>query len=420
MIRSRLLFIKHLVYAVCVLVLACVLTEIGLRVYDSMTGQITRKETFDRGLVCKSWHVHHELKPSQRLIETDPDSGQSVEVLTNSLGLRGPEIAVPKPPGVYRIVCLGDEATLAPKVAEADTFCARLQQTLQSRSQIPIEVLNAGVPGDCPLLAYLRLRRSLVSLQPDLVLMNFDMSDVADDYRYRRHTVLDSHGVPLACSHPDLEMPRHWVKSNPRVDQLDTEEFFLLPQWGKQNLGWMWKEQVQTNGGPSSPQARYAWLDDHPSADWSMHVEQAFEPLRHLADLAHGVAADFAVVTYPVPWQVSLKASNGDGVRRRAGVPDGAIYPNRRPFDQLTEFCRDHQLPLLDTSPKFQNSNRAEQLYFHNAPQFSPDGHDAYAAELALFLIQNLRGPWSEGATAPSSPLLPEARVLPKGVDSGR
>lgn len=420
MIRSRLLFIKHLVYAVCVLVLACVLTEIGLRVYDSMTGQITRKETFDRGLVCKSWYAHHELKPSQRLIETDPDTGQKVEVLTNSLGLRGGEIAVPKPPGVYRIVCLGDEATLATKVPEADTFCARLQQLLQIRSRLNVEVLNAGVPGDCPLLAYLRLRRSLLSLQPDLVVMNFDMSDVADDYRYRRHTILDSHGQPLACSHPDLEMPRHWVKSNQRLDQLDAEDLFLLPQWGKQNLGWLWKEQLQSNGGQSSPQSRYAWLEEHPSADWSLHVAQAFEPLRHLAELARGATADFVVATYPAPWQVSLSASNGESVRRRSGVPDGAIYHSRRPFEQLSQFCRDHQLLCLDTSPKFQNSNRAEQLYFHNAPQFCRDGHDAYAVELSSFLIQNLRGPWSEGTVPPSSPLLPEARASKLTVDGAR
>lgn len=415
MIRSRLLFIKHLVYAVCVLVLGCVLTEIGLRVYDSMTGQITRKETFDRGLVCKSWHVHHELKPSQRLIETDPDTGQPVEVLTNSLGLRGGEIAVPKPPGVFRIVCLGDEATLASKIAEADTFCARLQQALQSRSRMQIEVLNAGVPGDCPLLAYLRLRRSMSSLQPDLVVLNFDMSDVADDHRYRRQTILDSRGVPLACSHPDLEMPRHWVQSNARIDQLDAEDLFLLPQWGKQNLSGLWKEQLQTSGGPTSPQARYAWLEEHPSADWSLHVEQAFEPLKHLAELSRAIGSDFAVATYPAPWQVSLNASNGDGVRRRAGVPDGAIYHSRRPFEQLAQFCRDHQLPCLDTSPRFQHSNRAEQLYFRNAPQFSRDGHDLFTSELARFLIENVRGPWSDATTTPGSPMLPEARVLPNG-----
>jgi hypothetical protein len=415
MIRSRLLFIKHLVYAVCVLVLACVLTEIGLRVYDSLTGQITRRETFDRGLVCKSWHVHHELKPSQRLIETDPDTGQPIEVLTNSLGLRGGEISVPKPPGVFRIVCLGDEGTLASKVAEVDTFCVRLQHALQSRSRIQIEVVNGGVPGDCPLLAYLRLRRSLSSLQPDLVVMNFDMSDVADDHRYRRQTILDSRGVPLACSHPDLEMPRHWRQADKRDNQLDAEELFLLPQWGKQNLSGLWKEQMHAGNGAASALSRYGWLEEHPSADWSLHVEQAFEPLKHLADLSHAIAADFAVVTSPAPWQVSLNASSGDGVRRRAGVADGAIYPSRKPFELLARFCADHKLPCLDTSPQFQHSNRAEQLYFRNAPQFSRDGHDLFAAELARFLIDNFRGPWSAAATPPASPLLPEARVLPNG-----
>src|SRR5580692_83909 len=118
MIRSCLLWIKHLVYAVVVLAILACLLEIGLRVYDSATAQVTRRELYDRGMVCKNWFVHHTLKPSRVFAAKNPDSGQRVRVAVNSLGFRGSEPAVPKPRGTIRIVCLGDDATFAPAIPE--------------------------------------------------------------------------------------------------------------------------------------------------------------------------------------------------------------------------------------------------------------------------------------------------------------
>src|SRR5262249_2859543 len=147
MIRSCFLWCKHVVYAVAVLALVVCLAEIGLRVYDSATAQVTRCELYDRGLVCKSWCLHDTLKPSRSFGVTDPDTGQRVGIAGNGMGLRGPEPVVPKPAGTYRILCLGDDTTFAQGVAESETFCALLQAELGGpNSPAPIEVINAGVP----------------------------------------------------------------------------------------------------------------------------------------------------------------------------------------------------------------------------------------------------------------------------------
>src|SRR5437870_6885360 len=107
MIRAPLLWLKHLFYALCVLALICSLAEVGLRVYDSATAQVTRRDLYDRGMVCKSWFVHHTNKPSRVFAVKSPDTRERVRISVNSLGLRGKEPAIPKPAGVYRIVCLG-------------------------------------------------------------------------------------------------------------------------------------------------------------------------------------------------------------------------------------------------------------------------------------------------------------------------
>ena len=206
----RVLFrwLKQVTSAIFALVALYCCAEIGLRVYDSYCGQVTRRDVYDRGLICKSWDLHHELKPLQRITQLDPDTRQPLKLATNSFGLRGTEIQVPMPPGVYRIVCLGDERTFGTHVPDGETFCSQLQTLLQARSRVKIEVINAGVPDYCPLLSCLQFKHKLLGFQPDLVILNFDMSDVADDYRYRRLATMSDNQVPLACPNPGLVMPR--------------------------------------------------------------------------------------------------------------------------------------------------------------------------------------------------------------------
>src|SRR5262249_50409150 len=185
------------------------------------------------------------------------------------------------PAGTYRILCLGDDATFAQGVAESETFCALLQAELGGEnSTTPIEVINAGVPDYCPLLSYLQYRHELLSLQADLVILNFDMSDVADDYQVRRYAVMSPEGAPLNCPHPALEMSR----GTPRQSR---EYSLLLPQFARQKLNVLLAERTlgEKSRSIESPRCRYLWLEDQPP-DWTVHIGQALSPLANLADLA--------------------------------------------------------------------------------------------------------------------------------------
>jgi len=388
MIRTPLRWFKQLAAALVLLAGVVCCAEISLRVYDSYSGQVTRSRVYDRGLICKSWFVHHELKPLQRLRLPNPDGDGEVVLNTNRLGLRGPERAIPKPPGVYRVLCLGDERTLAVGVDEADTFCVRLQELLQTRSQARIEVINAGVPGYCPLLCCLLLEHKLLVLQPDLVILNFDMSDIADDYRYRRYAEMGDDGRPLACSHPGLEM-------RPPLGQPEANGKFLLPLWTKQNLGWLWTEKVlpPSPRGIDTPTGMYLWLEDEPP-DWSMYIQQAMMPMESLRQLSEKAYAQFVVACAPAPWQVAADASDGEQVRERAGVPQGVVYRSTIPFETLASFLGERRIAFCDASPEFRASEEGAGLFLRNRAALSPAGHALYARTLAAFVIRNLRGAW--------------------------
>ncbi|MSR58607.1 MAG: SGNH/GDSL hydrolase family protein [Planctomycetaceae bacterium] len=397
MIRSCVSWCRNLLYAVIVLALVLCLTEIGLRVYDSATGQVTRRELYDRGMVCKSWSVHHALKPSRTFSVKDPDSDERVRVVINALGLRGPEPVVPKPPDVYRVLCLGDEITLAPQTPESETFCARLQAELAAPDGRRVEVINAGIPDYCPLLSYLQLKHQLLSLAPDLVIVNFEMGDVADDYRIRRQVVMAAGGVPLSCTHPSLEIAR----PAGATDKKSADDVLLLPLWCRHKLTSLFAKQTLGDQPRSidAPQGRYRWLEDQPP-DWSLHVEHALAPLAHLGDLAGSLGARVVVVCSPAPWQVSADASRGEGVREQAGVEENALYRSRRPFEAIGDFCRKYDLALCDVSGAFQQSDRPERLFLKNAAVLSPAGHALYSQQLARFLERD----WRAGATPSTDP----------------
>lgn len=407
MIRSCLLWIKHLVYAVAVLAILACLLEIGLRVYDSATAQITRRELYDRGMTCKSWFVHHSLKPARAFASRNPDTGQRVRVAVNSLGLRGPEPAIPKPRGTLRIVCLGDDATLAANVTEAETFCAQLRTALASRLGRQVEVINAGVPDYCPLLSCLQFRHELLALDADLVILNFDMSDVFDDYQVRRFAVLNHDGAPLNCAHPALEMPRHGKAAR--------ESVLLLPQFARQKINDLLADRTLGEKSQSieSPKCRYLWLDDTPP-DWSVYIDQTLAPLRHLDDLARSAGARVIVAACPAPWQISAQASNGEGVREQAGIGKDAYLQSRRPFETVAHFCRTNQIPFCDVSPAFTGDSQPDRLYLKNAAAFSAEGHALYAKVLADFALQQaataVGAPESSGYSNPA----PQASLSPK------
>jgi len=382
MIRFYVNCIRHTLRAVVfLLVLPCVL-EVGLRLHDQFA-QSDTPGAQAQALTIPSRYLHHELKPLHRFSTTNSDTGESIAIQTNSFGLRGTEPAIPKPPGTYRIVCLGDENVFGPEVPDAQLFVSRLRDLLQTQTRLRIDVINAGVPGYCPLLSYLQVRQRLLALQPDLLILNFDMADVAEDYEVRRHTVMDNADVPLACvaskGTDDVSWLGRWTNQ------------CLVLQWLQRQASAIWMSQAQASSPREigSATARYAWLEDTPP-DWTVHIRQTLSAIDQLHQVAQGVHARLVLAVYPAPWQVSTSASAAPGVREALGVPRDALFTSRVPFDILEEYARRRDLPFCNAANAFESADAPEQLYLDTAPRFSAKGHELYAQQLAQCLTDLL------------------------------
>ncbi len=98
---------------------------------------------------------------------------------TNNLGLRGPDITMPKPPGVFRILCVGGSTTL--EGAEEATYPKLLDKALQEAFPgRPIEVINGGVPGMTTTRHLLKFPQYL-EMQPDLLVVYEGVNDIWHD-----------------------------------------------------------------------------------------------------------------------------------------------------------------------------------------------------------------------------------------------
>jgi len=109
-----------------------------------------------------------------------------VDVRFNSLGLRDDEPRVPKPPGVFRILCLGDSMVYGPGVAQDAIFPARLRAAFAGE---PIDVVAAGVQGWNTEQEERFLAANIARLDPDLVLLLYVTND-------NEPTLADAPGAP--------------------------------------------------------------------------------------------------------------------------------------------------------------------------------------------------------------------------------
>ena len=107
----------------------------------------------------------------------DLDLG-SFRLVTNSLGFRGPEVSVDKPPGTVRILVLGDSVAFGWGVDDEATFLRRFEQQLATQLGKPVEVINTGHPMYDSVQELALLRDEGLRLQPDLVILVYVTNDI--------------------------------------------------------------------------------------------------------------------------------------------------------------------------------------------------------------------------------------------------
>jgi hypothetical protein len=367
------------------IVVAVTLAEVALRVMlrRALGDQPHRYMTSDPVL-------HHRARPEVSATIA------GTEFSTNSLGLRDREYTTPKPAGVFRILMLGDSFTEGGGLTLEQTVAKRVERALNAGGCGAYEVVNAGVASYSPILEYLLVQRLAPVLQPDLVVVNFDMTDVHDDVIRTATATLDARGLPLAVPGDPIRetamllppLPRWLGPLGPRLNGLALYQAFRKSGAGQWLLGTvkMSPEQLEVYGLVGDVQYDPAAITrdgDFPSLAGSWALTERY--LVGIRDLARARSAPFVLVVYPHAQQVS--ADESPVGRRQLGAGPG-LYASERPFERLEALGRRESFPVVNLLSVFR-ARRAE------GPLFRPHDIHHTPAGAAVFtdgVLAGLRG----------------------------
>lgn len=125
----------------------------------------------------------------------------NTSAVINSMGFRGKEVEINKPPGKTRILIIGDSMTFGWGLPDDQTYPYLLENILKEKGAGNVEVINGGYTGGLsPDSYYIYLKEKGFRLKPDILILGFfvgnDITDLDGDIWEKK----DSLGLPEKIS----------------------------------------------------------------------------------------------------------------------------------------------------------------------------------------------------------------------------
>jgi hypothetical protein len=300
----------------------------------------------------------------------------------NSQDNRDVDVPLKKPPGVFRILVVGDSFTVGANVRQEEAYPKVLEKRLQSAYGPQIQVVNAGVGGWDPLQYAQYYEHYGYRFEPDLILIGFFVGN-------------DTFDSLTATEQSYTAVLGHRVSRDAAASPLITLKVFL---YDHSNLARLWLNQgpvlaetfkrTQCNDFSEEYLAiQKARLPNHLpySIQRRDNAQNAVNQIRHIKDLAGDT----------VPVVVALLADENQvnpTLRARIlGGNDASRYDFKMPQSMLVDMFREVGIPTIDVLPAVQADPRC--LYM-NDTHWTPEGQEVAAtaifAQLAPLLERTM------------------------------
>lgn len=334
---------------------------------------------------------HHRLVPNSHAEFRQQDFAYVQRV--NSLGLRGAEVSVDKPAGTYRILMLGDSFTMGKGVEDDLTSSVLLARALSDARAAcgggPVEVINGGVDSYAPVLSLIALTRDLQALDPDLVILNLDVSDLAQEQAYRGIGVRDSTGavvaVPqLTSSESTYDRIRAWTERH-----LFFTRVLLYYANRRLNYSDVSVRAVVTEANREIT----AYTLEGDTADRTGQWREIFDSIRRMREFEAAHGGEFLLTIYP--WAHEITDTQWVP-GREAFMPAGAKASGVR-RETVLRLAAEHGIEVVDLFSVFAGRVADEKLYFDHDMHWTPAGNRAMADGLTEYLVPRQASRWCAG-----------------------
>ena len=340
--------------------------------------------------------LHHRIRPNVTA------RVRGVEFRTSSLGLHDREYPARKPAGVFRILLLGDSMTEGGGLALEATMAKQAEAMLNAGGcRSPVEVVNGGVASYSPILQYLYLNALAPPLEPDLVVLNFDMTDVHDDLIRTTIARLGPDGLPVAVP------PNRRLETAMFLVPIPKPSFlrFLDPiERGVSRLSIY--QALRRSGvgrrlfGPIRPtperlerlglvgDLRYDPMAITRAVEGPGVAEAWRLTERYLAGiygLARRRGMRFAVVVYPHPHQVAADESS---IGRQQFALRPGLFTSEAPFQRIEAVGRREGFPVINLLEHFRRRRATDgPLFWDNDIHQNPRGARVFAEGVVTGLL---------------------------------
>ena len=279
---------------------------------------------------------------------------RTVDLQFNAEGMRdAASHPIPKPPGVFRILLVGDSFTAGMANQYEEIWPVLLERRLTGKRGA-IDVIKAGVDSFDTLSELLTMRRLIPRYHPDLVLMAFLPNDIFDNTLQDNSSSAALVPIQAGLSLPGLQSALFFRRVLLRSDLIYSGVYWMTS-----------RRQYFTEAGTRHSSEQYAITR---------------ELLSRASQYAGSEGSRFAVASIPQCFQVLAKARNirlpglsTDIVDRRLG-----LLAAERGFPWLAS---------LDTLAAHYRVHR-EDLYYREDGHFTPLGNQVFGEWLTGELLR--------------------------------
>jgi hypothetical protein len=321
--------------------------------------------------------------------------------VTNSQGFRDRERAFERTGNAPRVLALGDSMTWGAGVSYDETFTALLEQSLQAVAS-GAEVVNLGVPGWGPHEEFHLLKVYGIRFHPDVVLLNFTVSNDIHNERWDNTNL--AHILVVAGQSYYVHSNGNWVH-----DVLGPDRWYLY-----HNVNY-----VIRVGASRLQRAAESRSGGTPAGEWAPLVSRAhyikgirerddiylrdntplFEDHWNRTQATLLEVRDF-LQTRGLPWVLVLIPDHvqldhdlqGEFLASIGASPE--LYDFEKPQKLLRAWCKKNGVPVVDLFPVFQAVDWPKKMYFQNDYHLTAAGHKVSAS--AIFPVLQER--WARSA----------------------
>ena len=321
--------------------------------------------------------LNHAFKPNTTMHQArfEPHGLPAYERRINNDGFVGErDISFSKSDRTYRIAYLGD-SFIEGTCREEDAIPTIIGKRIKVPGRSRVEVINAGVSSYSPTLYYLMLKTRLLKFNPDLVVVNIDMTDVFDDSIYKATLKLDDAGDIIACApgHPALATHRRTEQGLQEVPRLNAlaEQVYARSSFVRiatdATASYRLRKKLQAS---KETWDSFAWCGKQRSPETERDVQWSMTMLKRLIHLArsHGIR----VIVTAIPYRQQLEGSW-----------------SLQPMQDIASACREEGVPFLDPVPAFLKKigeRPLSEIYLPRDIHFTPEGYRILAEVQLEFL----------------------------------